>query len=547
MSDYQLLKSAYSVDGFKEMANQVLDILIKLFPTEQTAHEGKTLPYITPEEQLKFWNEDFNSPHTTFPALVEKFISHSLNLSNKRNLAHQLSVTLPITMLTAAVNARLNNVPTHYQLGMAAVTMERVIVEHMVKKFGFREGSTGTIVTGGSMGNLTSLVTARTCYESFLSGRSQVSRLAIMVSEAAHYSVERSAMVMGLQSENIIHIPLKKDCTVDTDLLETKLQEARDQNKIVFCVVGCASTTSHGAHDDLEKIGQFAKKHNIWFHVDGAHGGAAIFSKKYKHLLKGIELADSVIVDFHKMLMVPTTSTIILYNNRTSADEEEPNGENQEEPNGENQEQTSPPSADVNIQKKNYLESKFHENIQTPYIGFTNKINYKQVENGPIDFNAPYLFPDATTNEWYEGGRNTLECSKPTIIFHTYAILRVYGDELLEQNVDALYDLGIKLGELIKSRENIKLALDPQNNIVCFHYYSKPLIDSGKIDEVNEAILDHFLEEGSFYLSSAPIFGTFYLRVTLMNPFTEVSILNEMLDKVEQYGKIEEEKVLNSQ
>ncbi|KAK8895530.1 hypothetical protein M9Y10_023997 [Tritrichomonas musculus] len=556
MQNSNLLQKAYSVEGFKETADDILGLLMKLFPTEETAHKDKTIPFRPPEDQLKDWQNEFNSGPTTLKDLTEKIIANSLILSNKRNVAHQLSVTLPITMLTAAISARLNNVPTHYQLGMTAITMERIVIEHMLQKFGFNEGSTGTVVTGGSMGNLTALVTARTKYERFFQDKRQAHNLAIMVSEVAHYSIERAAMVMGLDRENIIQLPLNPDCTVKVDELENKLKEARSKGKIVFCIVGCASTTSHGAHDDLTALGTFAKKHNMWFHVDGAHGGCAAFSKKYKHLLKGIELCDSVIIDFHKMLMVPTTSTAILYNRRAPP------------PTSSDKTKTAPHRTTSTPSNSEVFRS--DQPLKQIY-SFTKEIdNQNDGDNSLVDFSAPYLFNDSQSNEWYEGGYHTLECSKPTVIFHTYAILRIYGDELFEQNVDTLYDMGIKFGQMVEKRPNFKLAVKPQNNIVCFRYVVDHILEKEKtdnenflkeiagLDEIEQAkrrkkhknlhdvftqnILDKIVNDGTYYLSSAPVFGILYLRVTFMNPFTDDAVLNEILDKVEEYAKLEESK-----
>lgn len=562
MQNTDLLQKAYSVEGFKETANDVLALLMKLFPTEETAHQGKTIPFIPPEEQYNFWLNEFGSGPVTLKDLTQKIIDHSLILSNKRNVAHQLSVTLPMTMLTAAISARLNNVPTHYQLGMTAITMERIVIEHMLKKFGFNEGSTGTVVTGGSMGNLTALVTARTKYETLLIDKSHTVNLAIMVSEVAHYSIERAAMVMGLKRENVIKLPLNPDCTVRTDVLEDAIKKARKDGKIVFCIVGCASTTSHGAHDDLTALGNFAKKHNIWFHVDGAHGGCAAFSNKYKHLLKGIELCDSVIIDFHKMLMVPTTSTAILYNKRLPRDPSETQAQAYKQ--GIARTMSTPSRTRSTPSNSN----NFYLKPEVP--SFTRCIDVNE-DGKLVDFSAPYLFSDSQSNEWYEGGYHTLECSKPTVIFHTYAILRIYGDKLFEQNVDTLYDMGIKFGQMLESRPNIKLAVKPQNNIVCFRYISDNILEKDKADYdafqktiahldeyeqkeeidrykstsdiLNQKVLDRFVDDGTYYLSSAPVFQRLYLRVTFMNPFTDEIVLNEIIEKVEEYGKDEESKI----
>ena len=97
-----------------------------------------------------------------------------------------------------------------------------------------------------------------------------------------------------------------------TDQLEICYNKTISEGKKVICIVGCSCSTSTGAYDDLEAIGNFASKHKLWFHVDGAHGSPVIFSDKYKYLLKGIDKADSVVIDFHKMMMAPSLSTAVF-------------------------------------------------------------------------------------------------------------------------------------------------------------------------------------------------------------------------------------------
>ena len=396
-------------------------------------------------------------------------MQHSIHFHSKGYMGHQVAVTLPLTALTNALIGYMNNCTTVYELGMAGNAMEKVVISHMAEKYGYDKRATGFITSGGSMGNLTALVTARTS-----SGvqEKDYSKLAVMVSEEAHYSVERAAKIMGIQSDSIIKVPTGEDYSIRIDLMENYYEKAVSQGKIVFCVVGCACTTSVGAHDDLEALADFAEKHHIWFHVDGAHGGAAIFSDKYKYLLRGIDRSNSLIVDFHKMMMTPPLSTAVIYN--------------------------------VGNQKINEFSPK-----------------------------AAYLWQDQLSEEWWNSAKHTLECTKPLTVIHTYAIMRLYGDEIYRQNVDILYDLGKEFAELIKSQDDMELALEPNSNIVCFRFVP----DNGDINAINKRIAEALLKDGTYYTVSTLIRGEFYLRITLMNPLTGTSELNGLIQKVRDAAK----------
>lgn len=437
----------------------------------QTGTGKKTIDRKSPQEQLAFWENEFTSGNAcTLSELSQKIMQHSIHFHSKGYMGHQVAVTLPLTALTNALIGYMNNCTTVYELGMAGNAMEKVVISHMAEKYGYSKRATGFITSGGSMGNLTALVTARTS-----SGvpEKDYHKLAVMVSEEAHYSVERAAKIMGIQSDCIIKVPTGEDFSIRADLMESYYEKALSQGKIVFCVVGCACTTSVGAHDNLEALADFAEKHHIWFHVDGAHGGAAIFSDKYKYLLKGIERSNSLIVDFHKMMMTPPLSTAVIYN--------------------------------AGNQKINEFSPK-----------------------------AAYLWQDQLSKEWWNSAKHTLECTKPLTVIHTYAIMRLYGDEIYRQNVDTLYDLGKEFAELVRSQDDMELALEPSSNIVCFRFVP----DNGEdINELNKRIAEELLKDGTYYSVSTLIRGKFYLRVTLMNPLTGTAELTGLLQKVRKAAK----------
>lgn len=464
-----VIERAYSPEAWQEMFPEIMERIGREMEAAQSQSRQKTIDRLVPEEQLQFWQEDFGGETPeNLNGLVDKVLSHSINFHSKGYMGHQVAVTLPVTVLTSALMAYMNNCTTVYELGMAGNAMEKVVISHMAEKFGYEDGSTGFVASGGSMGNLTALVTART---SSGIGEEDYHRLAVMVSSEAHYSVERAARIMGIQSDHIIKVPVGPDCAVEAEALEEAYQKAAEEGKMVFCVVGCAGTTSVGAFDDLDAIADFAERHQIWFHVDGAHGGAAIFSGKYRNLLHGIERSDSLIVDFHKMMMTPPLSTAVIYNGR----------------------------------------------------------NKKVSEFSP---HAEYLWRDQLSEEWWNSAKHTLECTKPITILHTYAIMRLYGDQIYEQNVDVLFDKGKEFADMIRDHDHMELALEPKSNIVCFHYTADGIDE----EEVNRKIADRLLADGTYYVVSTAVKGSFYLRITLMNPFTEREQMEDLIEKIQRYA-----------
>jgi L-2,4-diaminobutyrate decarboxylase len=111
----------------------------------------------------------------------------------------------------------------------------------------------------------------------------------------------------------IIKVPVDEHYKMKTEFLEPLYQKAKSEGIIVLGVVGSAPTTSTGIYDDLTAIGHFCQKHDLWYHIDAAHGGPAVLSAKYKHLMQGCDLADSITVDAHKMMMTPSLTTMLFF------------------------------------------------------------------------------------------------------------------------------------------------------------------------------------------------------------------------------------------
>jgi glutamate/tyrosine decarboxylase-like PLP-dependent enzyme len=171
-------------------------------------------------------------------------------------------------------------------------------------------------VQGGTVGNLSALVTARDAHREMLSkaGIDFTGRLAFIASKEAHSSLKSAAKVMD------VDILLAKP-EENGKLLATSVKEVLTtaEPNSVFAIVATGGTTNFGIVDDLRGIGEVAKANKIWYHVDGAYGLAGILSPKYRHLFDGSELADSFIVDPHKWLFAPFDACALVYRNPSLA------------------------------------------------------------------------------------------------------------------------------------------------------------------------------------------------------------------------------------
>jgi L-2,4-diaminobutyrate decarboxylase len=468
-----LLQQAYSPNDFRTQAHALVDELANYLEDLNNNKIENAIAYQSPNECLAYWQNNLQQGVVANPlSFFKTIIKKNTLLHHRRYMGHQVGVVAPLTATASMVSALLNNGMGVYEMGMAANAIEKIITDILAKKIGWASNYNGLLTSGGTLANLTAMLAARAKYTKVWDeGHSK--KLAVMVSAEAHYCIDRAARIMGLGNDGIIKIPVNENFQMRTDLLQAALEKATTDGFIILAIVGSCCSTSTGSFDDLEAIGTFAKQHNIWFHADGAHGGASVFSEKYKPLLKGVELADSIIIDWHKMLMVPALATSLIFKDENDA------------------------------------YQTFHQKAQ-------------------------YLWSNPDERDWQNSGKRTFECTKYMMCVKIYALIKTYGEQIFTDYVDYLFNLGKTFATIISEHKNFELAVSPQCNIVCFRYRSKKNDES---NQLNSFIRNELLNEGRFYIVQTTLHDTVYLRVSLMNPLTTTTDLKELLQHIENIVK----------
>jgi L-2,4-diaminobutyrate decarboxylase len=465
------LENVYSPDFFNKTGHELIDLLTNYL--QQSGNQDiPVMNWNEPSEQYAFW-KNFKPKNNDPIDLYKNIIDRSIHIHHPKYMGHQLCPPAPVAALTGLLGELINNGMAIYEMGAAGTAIERVIIELLAGKIGYDDNGDGYITSGGTIGNLTALLAARqNAVETDIWEDGIDESLGVMVSSEAHYSVDRALRIMGFGSKGIIKIPVDDNFCLDTSLLDDYYNEAEDKGIKVIAVVGSAPSTSTGMYDDLQTIADFCRNKDLWFHVDGAHGGGAIFSQKYRHLLKGVEHADSVVIDGHKMLMTPALLTFVMFKNK-----------------------------DVS------------------YSTFNQK--------------AQYLWEKSQDEEWFNLARRTIECTKLMMSIKFYSLLILYGEEIFDKSVTHLYNLGSMFAEKIRQRVNFELALEPHSNIVCFRYIIKNSTER-EIDSINSSIRNNLLKKGDFYIVQTTLNKRVYLRTTIINPATNSKIFDELLDEIEK-------------
>ncbi len=249
-------------------------------------------------------------------AILRKMLSSGQNLHHPHYIGHQVPASVPLAGLFDAVSSITNQVMAIYEMGPWATAVEHALVRALCGKIGWLpDHSSGLLTHGGSLANLTALLTARNVS---LPGSWETgipSGAALVTHADAHYCVTRSAGILGLGSRQVVKVALDEHRRMDPRDLDSVLRRLTADGCRVMAVSACACATPTGAFDRLEEIADICRKHSVWLHVDAAHGGGLLMSRRYRARLAGIERADSVVWDAHKMLFVPALCAAVLYRN----------------------------------------------------------------------------------------------------------------------------------------------------------------------------------------------------------------------------------------
>jgi L-2,4-diaminobutyrate decarboxylase len=465
------LSSAYDPERFRREGHVLID-QVSDYLAAAGSRALPVLPWVEPETNLRRWPETLeSSPSTQLPHFIAAVLAGSNHLHHPRYVGHQVTAPLPSAALLHLVTSLLNNGNAVYEMGPVSNPMERNALRWMARQAGLPEQADGVLTSGGSVGNLTALLAARQSAagrDVWTEGAQAGSPLAILASEETHYSVRRAAQIMGLGEAGVVPVPVDERFRLRPEALPEALAEAERKGRRVFAVVASAGSTSTGNFDPLEPVADFCARHGLWFHVDGAHGAAAVLSPKYASLAAGIGRGDSLIWDAHKMMLLPALVTAVLFRDGRRS-----------------------------------------------YEAFAQT--------------ADYLFRENTQGEWWNSGLRTLECTKRMMGVELWGALALHGTQMFSDYLTRMFDLGRTFAGMLREAPDFELAVEPDCNIVCFRHLPASGEDP---DRCQERVRQRLLEEGQFYLVQTVLRGRVQLRVTLINPLTTEGDLEALLDAI---------------
>ncbi len=336
--------------------------------------------------------------------LVREVSEASLALSHPRYGAQQVAAPIPAAALVESVVAAMNQSLAVWEMSPMATAIDRDLMTGFKKLFGYPLAAEGSLVPGGAFANLTALLAARDALVPQASKRGNA-RIAIIVGAQAHYSIARAAGILGLGRDAVFKVSLDAEFCTDVSQVPHSFASARKSGFRKFILVGSSGSTPTGSFDSLPALAEIARKQRAWFHVDAAHGAGLAFSRRLRWRLKGLNRADSMIFDPHKMMFMPLAAGGVLVRDGAR--------------------------------------------LLTP-----------------LQEEAPYLF--GSKRHWPDLGQLTIACSQRFDALKTWLVWRVYGGELWDHLTTHVCDVAQAAFHYCSESETLEPVHQPQSNIFCF-------------------------------------------------------------------------------
>ncbi len=413
-----------------------------------------------------------DEPDEDLKSLIDGVIKHSINTQNPRFLNQLYGGTSEVTWMGELLTAILNTSMATYEIAPLATLCEKEIFKSINQTIGFNKHE-GLFTPGGSYANMLGLQCARykKSPEAKVDGLYGLKPQYVFVSKDAHYSTEKAMGLMGLGVANLVKVETddhKKLCSKD---LKKKVSEVIAKGGEALCVVSTAATTVWGAYDPFESINEVCKDFGIWHHIDAAWGGLSLWSsEKRKALFKGVESADSITLDFHKLMSSSLTKGVFL--------------------------------------------TRHPEVLKGANAGGGTKYIFHEQEG-----------------ESYDTGVYALQCGRKVDSLPLWMFWKSIGTKGFRDKIDQFFGLQAFLTDFIESSSNYTLLHKPEFMNFCFHIKSPNNLSDG---DFTLAVREELMKRGNFMVnySSSSEHGVFF-RLVLNHWGVTKEILQEFFVELE--------------
>ncbi|WP_330266752.1 lysine decarboxylase DesA [Streptomyces griseorubiginosus] len=405
--------------------------------------------------------------------LEDVYLRDAIYFHHPRYLAHlNCPVVIPAVLGEAILSAVNSSLDTWDQ-SAGGTLIERKLIDWTTARIGLGPVADGVFTSGGTQSNLQALLLAREEAKADSSAK-----LRVFASEVSHFSVKKSAKLLGLDADSVVSIPVGADKRMQTVALARELERCKQDGLVPMAVVATAGTTDFGSIDPLPEIAELCEQYGTWMHVDAAYGCGLLASLKYRDRIDGIERADSVTVDYHKSFFQPVSSSAVLVKDAATL-----------------------------------RHATYH---------------------------AEYLNPRRMVQERIPNQVDkSLQTTRRFDALKLWMTLRVMGADGIGELFDEVCDLAVEGWKLLAADPRFDVVVEPTLSTLVFRYIPAAVTDPAEIDRANLYARKALFASGDAVVAGTKVGGRHYLKFTLLNPETTVEDMSVVLDLIaghaEQY------------
>lgn len=472
----------YSSEELQQVLQKMTDIVLNQYAY---LDEQKGFHAFEPQEVASWFNEalpqEASDPISLLDLVKEKVLDTATGNLGPHMYAYVMGGGNQISTIADFLTSTINQNATKWHLGHAMTEIEKRVVAWTAEMIGYTADAGGVMVSGGSAATLTGLTVARNIFfrehKVNQKGLFGCKPFTVYCSSETHNSTDKSVALLGIGTEHLRRIPATPDFKMDTIALEAQIQADLAAGFTPFCIVGNAGTVNTGAIDDLQALSRIARQHKMWFHVDGAYGGLIASLDEMKHQYAGIELADSIALDFHKWLYQPFEIGCTLVRSWGALRESY-------------------------FKQADYLDTSL------------------EASNQRLEFNEHYF-----------------QLSRNAKAFKVWMSLKAYGFKQIQAMMRKDLALTRYLEQQIQHSSDFELLSQSDLAIACFRYCGNTAErDGAAIAALNQALIPALEADGRIFITGTKLKGKFVLRACIINHRKSEASIDYMLEVIRDVG-----------
>lgn len=474
------------LDGYRQAMQQALELVCTQMDRVFSPHSGISHQALRPSFDQVNLDQALGGLPAALQELSALYLRDAVYFHHPHYVAHLncpiLIPALAAELILSAINSSMDT----WDQSAGATLIEQKIIDWTSRRIGLPESTAdGVLTSGGTQSNLMALYIARDQYGAGLSQDLPTKQIGlpedfrkfrILASQASHFSLKKATAILGLGYQAVVPVDCDAQWRMQPQALEQAIGNCACEGTIPILVVATAGTTDFGSIDPLPAIASICQRHRLRLHVDAAYGCGLLISPRHRHLLAGIEHADSITVDYHKSFFQPVSCSALFVRNRADWQ--------------------------------------------------------------PLSYHADYLNPSHQAREGVPNlVEKSLQTTRRFDALKLWLSLRSLGPETIGHLFDELIDKARLAHALLVADPAFVPLHEPQLSALTFRYRPSCALTPEQTDKVHLMIRQRLQRSGQAMVAGTRVHDRQCLKFTLLNPQTSLRDLEQILNEIKHQGQ----------